>query len=360
MCAAVEKDIYELFQLILERGASDLHIRVPSPPVFRIDGRLVPQLDLDPVTPEYASGVLNSIASAEQKELFQKEKEIDFAVPVTGIARFRVSAMLQRGSVSLAFRLVPFKVPTIEELGLPDVCRSLVLKPKGLILITGPTGAGKSTTIAAMIDYLNRSDRRNIITIEDPIEYLYKNELCLIAQRDFGDDTNSFDAAPTRALRHDPDVIVVGEMRDLPTMEAAIRAAETGHLVLATLHTIDAPQTIDRVIDMFPAAQQQQIKLQLSQVLEAILSQRMLARASGKGRIAAFEILIVTAAARNLIREAKTYELASIMQLGANESMCTLEQSLAQLVKQRIVTKEEAVRWANNPRQLERFIEFKG
>lgn len=210
MCAAVKRDIYELFQLMLERRASDLHIRVPSPPLLRIDGRLYHKLDLDPVTPEYAGGVLNSIASAEHKEFFQKEKEIDFAVSATGIARFRVSAMLRRGSISLAFRLVPFRVPTIEELGLPNVCKSLVLKPKGLILITGPTGAGKSTTIAAMIDYLNKSDRRNVITVEDPIEYLYKNELCLIAQRDFGDDTKSFDTALVRALRHDPDVIVVG------------------------------------------------------------------------------------------------------------------------------------------------------
>jgi len=256
----------------------------------------------------------------------------------------------------MAFRLVPFKILTVDELFLPQLCKQLIQKPRGLILVTGPTGSGKSTTMAAMIDHLNNTMRKNVITIEDPIEYLHANKKCLIAQRDLGDDTASFDTALTHALRHDPDVIVVGEMRDLPTITTALRAAETGHLVMGTLHTIDAPQTVDRVIDMYPHEQQSQIRLQFSQVLVAIISQTLLPRVHTKGRVGAFEILLANPAVRNLIREGKTFELASIMQLNNAAGMQTLDQSLANLVKQGLTSREEALLKSSHSDRLEKMI----
>jgi twitching motility protein PilT len=256
----------------------------------------------------------------------------------------------------MAFRLVPFQISTIEELQLPQLCKELIQKPRGLILVTGPTGSGKSTTMAAMIDHLNNTLKRNIITIEDPIEYLHSNKKCLIAQRDLGDDTLSFDIALTHALRHDPDVIVVGEMRDLPTVTTALRAAETGHLVLGTLHTIDASQTVDRIIDMYPSEQQPQIRLQFSQVLVAILSQTLLPKYQSKGRVAAFEILLANPAVRNLIRDGKTYELTSIMQLNNAIGMQTLDQSLTNLVKHGLATRDEALLKSSHPDRLEKMI----
>jgi twitching motility protein PilT len=303
---------HELLKLMVDKGASDLHFRVPSTPVLRIDGALVPQQDLPQLTPGDIETVFEKITNAEQRNHFLTNFELDLAYSVPGVARFRVSVMKQRGSISIAFRLVPMEVPSIDSLGLPDICKELILKPRGIILVTGPTGSGKSTTMAAMIDHLNENDSRNIITIEDPIEYIHHNKKCLIAQRDLGDDTKSFDIALIHALRHDPDVIVVGEMRDLGTISTAIRAAETGHLVLGTLHTTDAPQTVDRVIDIFQPDQQQQIRLQLSQVLEAVLSQTLLPRIEG-GRVAAVEVMIANNAVRNLIREGKTHELSSVI-----------------------------------------------
>jgi len=258
----------------------------------------------------------------------------------------------------MAFRVVPFKVLTIDELKLPQVCKSLIMKPRGMILVTGPTGSGKSTTMAAMIDYLNDHKSCNVITIEDPIEYLHANKKCLIAQRDLGDDTRSFDAALIHALRHDPDVIVVGEMRDVETMSIAIRAAETGHLVMGTLHTRDAAQTIDRIIDMFPPNQQAQIRLQVSQSIEGILSQTLLHKLSGKGRAAAFEIMLANAAVRNLIRDGRTYELPNVIQLNNKEGMQTLDQCLADLVRNRLASKEEALAKSSNPERLRKILEF--
>jgi twitching motility protein PilT len=250
---------------------------------------------------------------------------------------------------------VPFEVPSIDKLGLPQICKALVLKPRGLILVTGPTGSGKSTTLAAMIDYLNQTESRNVISIEAPIEYLHRNKKSIIVQRDLGYDTRSFAAALVHSLRHDPDVIVLGEMRDLETIASAITAAETGHLVLTTLHTSDASQTVDRVIDVFPPAQQQQVRLQLSQVLEAVLSQALLRRIGG-GRVAAFEIMVATPAVRNLIREGKTFQLANAMQLGAKDGMQTLDQALTELVKRRIVSEEEAISKSSNPEQLSKLL----
>ncbi len=351
-------EIIELLKRMVEKKASDLHIRVPSPPILRIDGELIPQKDLPPVTGGDVELALEQITTPEQRNTFATEKELDFAYSVPKLARFRVSVMRQRGTISLAFRLVPFDILTIDQLALPQICKELILKPRGLILVTGPTGSGKSTTMAAMIHHLNENSARNVITIEDPIEYLHRNIQCIIAQRDLGDDTKSFDIALIHALRHDPDVIVVGELRDLETITTAMRAAETGHLVMGTLHTTDAPQTVDRIIDIFPPSQQPQIRLQFSQVLEAVLSQTLLPKAEGKGRVAAFEIMIANAAVRNLIREGKTFELHNVMQLSAGEGMQTLDQALANLVRKKIVTLEEAKMKSSHPNRLKKLLEF--
>jgi twitching motility protein PilT len=351
-------DIIELLKLMVEKRASDLHIRVPSPPVLRVDGELLPLKNLPQATMEDIEIAFDYITTPEQRNRFHLEKELDFAYSVPGLARFRVSVMRQRGTISLAFRLVPFKVFTIDELALPEICKELILKPRGLILVTGPTGSGKSTTMAAMLNYLNENMARNVITIEDPIEYLHPNIKCLIAQRDLGDDTKAFDVALVHALRHDPDVIVVGELRDFETVQTAMRAAETGHLVMGTLHTTDAPQTVDRIIDIFPPNQQPQIRLQFSQVIVAVLSQTLLPRASGRGRIAAFEIMTGNSAVQNLVREGKTYELHSVMQLSSAENMQTLDQALADLVRKKIVTLEEAKMKSSHPDRLKKLLEY--
>jgi twitching motility protein PilT len=351
-------DIVELLKLMVENRASDLHIRVPNVPVIRVDGELMPQKDLPAVTIEDVEAAFEHITTQDQRSRFHLEKELDFAYSVPGLARFRVNVMRQRGTISLAFRLVPFKVFTVDELGLPQICKDLILKPRGLILVTGPTGSGKSTTMAAMLNHLNEHIARNVITIEDPIEYLHPNIKCLIAQRDLGDDTRAFDIALIHALRHDPDVIVVGELRDLETVQTAMRAAETGHLVMGTLHTTDAPQTVDRIIDIFPPNQQPQIRLQFSQVIVAVLSQTLLPRATSKGRIAAFEIMTGNSAVKNLIREGKTFELHSVMQLGSAEGMQTLDQALAELVRRKIVTLEEAKMKSSHPDRLKKLLEY--
>jgi len=351
-------DIIELLKLMVEKRASDLHARVPSVPVLRVDGELVPLNQMPQITMEDVESAFDYITTPEQRNRFHLEKELDFAYSVPGLARFRVSVMRQRGTISLAFRLVPFKVFTIDELALPQICKDLILKPRGLILVTGPTGSGKSTTMAAMVNYLNEHLACNVITIEDPIEYLHPNIRCLIAQRDLGDDTKSFDIALIHALRHDPDVIIVGELRDLETVQTAMRAAETGHLVMGTLHTTDAPQTVDRVIDIFPPNQQPQIRLQFSQVIVAVLSQTLLPRATGRGRIAAFEIMTGNSAVKNLVREGKTFELHSVMQLSSAEGMQTLDQALAELVRRKIVTLDEAKMKSSHPDRLKKLLEF--
>jgi len=258
--------------------------------------------------------------------------------------------------MSLAFRLIPFKVSTIDELGLPQICKELILKPRGLVLVTGSAGSGKSTTLAAMINHLNDTEKRNVITIEDPIEFLFRNKKCIVRQRDLGSDTKSFYTALIHALRHDPDVIVIGEMRDLPTISTAITAAETGHLVLGTLHTIDAAQSVDRITDIFPAGQQQQIRLQLSQVIEAVLSQMLLSRIGG-GRIAAFEIMLATIGIRRLIREGKIFEITANLESGTSEGKQTMDQALADLVRRNMVTEEEAVMKSSNPAKLNELLQ---
>jgi twitching motility protein PilT len=348
-------NIVELLKLTVNKGASDLHFTVGSPPVLRIDGVLVPQEDLPLLTAKDIDSAFEQVSTQEQSETFSKELELDFAYSVPRLARFRVNAMKQRGSLGLAFRCIPFDVPSIDELGLPGTCKELILKPKGLILVTGPTGCGKSTTLAAMINHLNQSATRSVITIEDPIEFLFENKRCIIRQRELGGDTKSFSNALVKCLRHDADVIVVGEMRDLATMGAAMQAAETGHLVLGTLHTIDAVQTIDRVISMFPAEGQQQIRLQLSQTVEAIMSQILLPRIGG-GRIVAVETIIANSVIRKLIREEKSYEIPANIEMSKLVGMQTMEQALASLVRQNMVTREEALQRSSNPIKLMQFL----
>jgi twitching motility protein PilT len=347
-------DIEELLHLMVKEGASDLHLRVPSPPVLRIDGALTPLADLARVTPQFVKESLEHITTEHQREAFYRDLELDFAYSVRGLARFRANAFVQRGTVSIAIRQVPFEPPTIDELGLPQVCKALAVKTKGLVLVTGPTGTGKSTTLAAMINHLNKTEARNVITIEDPIEFLHQNDKCLIAQRDLGDDTRSFAGALRHTLRQDPDVILVGEMRDLDTISTAITAAETGHLVLSTVHTISAPQTIERIVDVFPPHQQSQIRFQLSLVMEGILSQTLLARRNGKGRVAAFEIMIGTEAIRNLIRESRTEQIPSYLQTGSQQGMQTMDQALEDLVRAGFITVQEATSRHSKPEELRR------
>jgi len=343
---------HELFELMVEKRASDLHLRVPSPPVLRIDGALTLMRDLSPMTERDIETILENIVTPEQMNTFVTELELDFAYSISGLARFRGNALKQRDTTSLSFRFVPYDIPSIDELGLPQIYKTLILKRKGLILITGPSGSGKSTTLAAMINHLNENAERNIITIEDPVEYLHSNKRCLIAQRDLGHDTKSFSTALRHALRHDPDVIVIGEIRDLETVSTAVTAAETGHLVVGTLHTVDAIQSINRLIDIFPYGHQQQIRFQLSQVIEAILSQTLLQRIGG-GRIAACEIMVGNSAIRNMIREDRLLELPRNMEVSSKEEgMQTMDQALADLVSRNVVTLEEALTKSNNTVKL--------
>jgi twitching motility protein PilT len=347
-------DIDELLRTMVERNASDLHLKVAVPPILRIDGSLQP-LERPAVTVPDMEAVLQQVLDEEQRETLRRELELDLAYSLPGVARFRVNVFYQRGTLGMAFRLVPLQIASIEDLGLPAACRELALRPRGLVLVTGPTGSGKSTTLAAMLDYLNERECRHIVTIEDPIEFLHKDKRCIIAQREVGGDTRSFTAALKHVLRQDPDVILVGEMRDLETIAMAVTAAETGHLVLATLHTTSAPQTIDRVIDVFPPYQQQQIRLQLSLVLEGILCQSLLPKIGG-GRVAAVEVLLATPAVRNLIREAKTYQVPTIMQISSQLGMQTLDQALASLVRRGLVAAEEALMRAANPEDLRKLL----
>jgi twitching motility protein PilT len=346
----------ELLKLMVNKGASDLHLTVHRPPVLRIDGVLTPQEDLPPMTVKDVELTLQRVATEEQRSVFDREWELDFAYSVPGLARFRVNALRQRGVIGLAFRFVPFYIPSIDEWGLPQIFKELILRPRGLILVTGPSGSGKSTTLAAMLSHLNDNATRSVITIEDPIEFIFRDKKCLILQRDLGGDTKSFSTAVIHALRHDADVIVIGEMRDLDTISTAITAAETGHLVLGTLHTIDGPQSIDRIIDIFPHGQQQQIRVQLSQVIEAVISQALIPRIDG-GRIAAFEIMIANSVIRRLIRDEKLYEIHPNMEMSKLEGMLTLDQALADLVKRNIITLEEALLRSGNSVKLRQSIQ---
>jgi twitching motility protein PilT len=294
--------IYDLLKIMIEKNASDLHVTTASPPRLRIDGKLIP-LDHPALSPVETKALCYSILTDAQKQKFEEHNELDLSFGVKGLSRFRGNIFMQRGAVAAAFRTIPFEIRTFQDLGLPEVVNDLVKKPRGLILCTGPTGSGKSTTLAAMIDRINSERYEHIITVEDPIEYLHSHKKCLINQREVNADTASFKAALKYVLRQDPDVVLIGEMRDLETIEAALTVSETGHLSLATLHTNSAVQTINRIIDVFPPHQQEQIRVQLSFVLEGILSQQLIAKKTGKGRALAVEVLVPNPAIRNLIRE---------------------------------------------------------
>ena len=343
--------IDKLLERMVQIKASDLHLGVGSPPIFRTNGTLT-SLETPPLTPEMVREMLYAVLTSEQKEQFEKEKELDFSYSLPGISRFRGNALFQRGTLGAVFRAVPARPLTLDELGLPAVLKKLCDKPRGLVLVTGPTGSGKSTTLAAMIDYINENKAEHIVTIEDPIEFLHKNKKSLIRQRELGADTNSFAAALKHILRQDPDAILVGEMRDLETISLAVTAAETGHLVFATVHTIGAPATVDRVVDVFPPHQQQQIRMQLSIILEGVISQTLIPRADGTGRACALEIMLGTAGVRNLIREGKTHQLTNIIQSGAQHGMQTLDASLKSLYQQGTISYEEAVAHAANPAEF--------
>jgi len=349
-------DINQLFAEAARLVASDLHLIVGFPPTLRITGKLVPVAGARTLTAEEVSRVVTSILSPEQKELFTNNRELDFSL-TTPVGRFRVNTYYQKATVAAAFRLIPAKIRTIDELHLPAICHEFVKLRQGFILVTGPTGQGKSTTIASMINAINLAKPVHIVTIEDPLEYLYPPGLALISQREMHGDTHSWDIALRSALREDPDVVLVGEMRDLETIAAALTVAETGHLVFATLHTNSASQTVDRIVDVFPENQQSQIKMQLSAVIEGILSQRLVP-AVGGGLIPAVEVLVGTPAVRTTIREGKTHLIDNIIQTSAEYGMVTIETALAALVKEKKITVETANSYALRPEELGRLLKY--
>jgi twitching motility protein PilT len=342
-------NIHKFLELTVEKKASDLHLKASSVPTLRINGVLEPVRGEPPLTSQDTREAFEGLTDEKQRETFYRESELDFAYNIPGKARFRVNIAMQRGSVCLSLRYIPLEAPTIEQFALPEVCKSLILKPRGLVLLTGPTGSGKSTTLAAMINYLNNLEKRKVICIEDPIEFVHRDKECFIIQRELGEDTRSFAAALIHSLRQDPDVILVGEMRDLETMSTAITAAETGHLVLSTLHTIGAAATIDRIIDVFPPYQQPQIRSQLAIVLQAVMTQVLLPRADGNGRTAAFEIMLGNYAIGSLIRESRIHEISSVLEVSSQQGMHTLDQDLERLAKDGLVTIENALMNANRP-----------
>jgi twitching motility protein PilT len=345
-------EMKELLRIVVERNASDLHLAIGKPPVLRIDG-VLKYLDVDSLTSEDTERFMKAVTSERHQQKIEEMGGTDFGFSFGNIARFRISVFREKGHYGLALRLIPFKLMSLEEIGLPPTIKELLYRPRGLILVTGPTGCGKTTTLAAMINLINEECNCHILTIEDPIEYYHSHKKSLVTQREVGVDVQSFSEAVMRGLRQDPDVILIGEMRDLATMEAAITAAETGHLVFATLHTTGATRTVDRIIDAFPMAQQEQIRTQLSVSVVAVISQVLLSRASGKGRIAAFEIMVSTAAISNLIREKKTYRITSSIQTGAKFGMKTMDQSLFELYDKNLITSDSMVAMSFEPEEAE-------
>ena len=351
MTVATKPTMEQLLRVLSEQGGTDLHLAAGLPPYVRIDDQLTPT-EFAPLSREEVQEIAYSVLAPEQIERYEREKELDFAFSVDGLARFRGNYFVQKGCVGAAIRILPFRIPTFEELGLPPIVTEFCNKPKGLLLVTGATGAGKSTTLAAMVNYLNYTKPYHILTIEDPIEYVHTSQKALINQREVGDDTHSFGKALKYTLRQDPDVILVGEMRDLETIEAALTMAETGHLVLATLHTSDAVSTANRIIDAFPSHQQSQVRVQLSMELLGVLSQQLVPRASGRGRVLALEVLTTNHAVRSLIREQKLHQLYSVIQTGQKEGMRTMNQSLYELYTKRVITLEAAVAKSVDPDEL--------
>ncbi|HMZ51407.1 MAG TPA: type IV pilus twitching motility protein PilT [Candidatus Sumerlaeota bacterium] len=352
-------DITEMLRLTVEYNASDLHVVVGRPPVIRVDGNIV-NLDHPPLTPADTRRLIYGILTDIQKQKFEENKDLDFSLSVSSMARFRVNAHFQRGSVGGAFRLIMNNIRSFEELNLPrQVCENFIRRPNGFMLVTGPTGSGKSTSLAAMLDKINAERPCHIITIEDPIEYIHNHKMALVEQREINEDTTSFSASLKYALRQDPDVILVGEMRDLETIQMAITAAETGHLVFSTLHTVDVQQTMDRIIDVFPPHQQEQIRMMLAGVLEGVLCQRLLPKIRG-GRVAAIEILVGTDAIRNMIREGKTHQIPAFMDAGGKYGMQTMDRALMDLVRRNFITKDQALTNAKKPEEMKRHFGMGG
>ncbi len=341
-----------LLKKTMDDGASDLHITVDSPPVLRIHGKLK-LIEEEPLDSEDTKTLIYSILTDDQKAIFEKDKELDFSFSVTGMDRFRVNIHYQKGNVEAALRRIPQSIPGLDTLGIPPVVYDLIRKPNGLVLVTGPTGTGKSTTLAALLDIINSEREELIICIEDPIEFYHTNKKSIVKQREVYSDTHSFPEALRRALRQDPDVIVVGEMRDLDTIQTTLTAAETGHLVLATLHTPDAPQTVQRIIDVFPPHQQKQVRVQLADCLQGVVSQLLLPRADGSGRILATEVLVATSGIRNLVREGEVAQIPSLIQMGAQHGMHTMDKSLKELYKQGIISREVAISKVKNVVEFE-------
>jgi len=359
----------EILRLAHEVGASDVHVTVNSPPAFRLHGALLPfdapewqrrlgekAAATGKLTPEDTDSLVRQIMSEEQYREFQKTGELDFSYEIPGLCRFRVNTFKQQGSVGFVIRLINSKILSFQELGLPEVLATLSRKPRGLVLVTGPTGSGKSTTLASMIDLINSESQHHIITLEDPIEFVHRHKKSLINQREIGKDTGSFASALRAAMREDPDVILVGEMRDPETIGIAITAAETGHLVFGTLHTSSAPQTIDRIIDVFPPHQQQQIRVQLGNTIQGVIAQTLIPRMDKPGRVAAIEVMVATPAIRNLIREGKTFQIISQIQTGAKYGMQSLDMALRAFYMKKIISKEEVLSRANDPETLAKML----
>jgi twitching motility protein PilT len=345
-------NLHQLLKAMVEKGATDLHVTTGSPPQLRIDGRLVP-LKTAPLTNVETKQLCYSILTDAQKHKFEEENELDLSFGVKGLSRFRGNIFVQRGAVAGVFRVIPYKILTFDELGLPPIVAELAKKPRGLVLVTGPTGSGKSTTLASIIDKINTERHEHIMTIEDPIEYLHPHKNCVVNQREIGADTHSFKKALKYILRQDPDVVLVGEMRDLETVESALVVSETGHMAFGTLHTNSCVQTINRILDVFPPYQQPQIRAQLSFVLEGVMTQNLLPKAAGPGRVLALEVMIPNPAIRNLIREDKVHQIYSAMQVGQSKfGMQTFNQALCALLQRRVIALDEAVARSSDPEEL--------
>ncbi len=342
-------ELIEILKSAVQAKASDIHIVVEKPPMIRVNGRVMPLLNFPILTAEDAKALIYSMLYQDQIARFEERLELDMSYYIPGLSRFRVNVLSQKNGIEAAMRLIPSKIPSPAEIKLSDAVISLTKLPRGLILVTGPTGTGKTTTLASMLNVINSERYEHILTIEEPIEYVYEHKRCIVRQREVGLNTHSFSEALKHALRQDPDVILVGEMRDLETISLALTAAETGHLVFSTLHTQDAPQTVDRIIDVFPPHQQHQVRAQVAATLKAVISQQLIPRADGRGRVAAREVMIATPAVSNLIREGKTHQLYGAIETGMKFGMHTLETSLAELVKDKLITMEDAFAKANNP-----------
>ena len=349
-------DFAELLTQVVDQRASDLHLTAGARPTLRIRGRLTPLEDYPKLSPADTREIVYSILGNDQRQRLETDWQLDFAYSIPGLARFRVNAYYQRASIGAAFRLIPAELKTVDELGLPPVLHELAKRPRGFVLVTGPTGSGKSTSLAAMIDEINASRDEHIMTIEDPIEFLHAHKRCIVNQRELGADAQSFAAALKAALRQDPDVILVGEMRDLETISTALTAAETGHLVFATLHTQDTAQTVDRIIDAFPASQQDQVRVQLSVALQGIVTQQLIPTADGASRVCACEVLVPTPAVRNLIREGKTHQIPSVLQTSSGAGMQTMDSALATLVRTGKISQRVAESRSSTPDELRRLL----